>query len=161
MGAKIDVEGGYIKAKAPEGGLRGAHFFFDIGKGAKLAFFYYFGEPKYEDPNLSQMLSKARHLSIHVESRDVLEQIVERVQAAGYELRHRGVVVEHEFIESVYMYDPNGYNIEFSAPLRPLYLGDERDANLSIQALIDVASQPDPSLQKVWARKGELIAVAD
>jgi UDP-N-acetylglucosamine 1-carboxyvinyltransferase len=30
MGAKIDVEGGYIKAKAPEGGLRGAHYFFDI-----------------------------------------------------------------------------------------------------------------------------------
>ena len=29
MGAIIDVEGGYIKAKAPEGGLRGAHFFFD------------------------------------------------------------------------------------------------------------------------------------
>ncbi|ARS47720.1 MULTISPECIES: UDP-N-acetylglucosamine 1-carboxyvinyltransferase [Pseudomonadaceae] len=30
MGAQIDVEGGYIKAKAPEGGLRGAHFFFDV-----------------------------------------------------------------------------------------------------------------------------------
>jgi UDP-N-acetylglucosamine 1-carboxyvinyltransferase len=30
MGAKIDVEGGYIKAKAPEGGLVGAHFFFDV-----------------------------------------------------------------------------------------------------------------------------------
>ncbi|OYW90463.1 MAG: UDP-N-acetylglucosamine 1-carboxyvinyltransferase, partial [Pseudomonadales bacterium 32-61-5] len=30
MGAHIDVEGGYIKAKAPAGGLRGAHFFFDI-----------------------------------------------------------------------------------------------------------------------------------
>ncbi len=30
MGATIDVEDGYIKAKAPEGGLRGAHFFFDI-----------------------------------------------------------------------------------------------------------------------------------
>ena len=30
MGAVIDVEGGYIKAKAPEGGLRGAHFFFDV-----------------------------------------------------------------------------------------------------------------------------------
>ncbi|EGH21269.1 UDP-N-acetylglucosamine 1-carboxyvinyltransferase, partial [Pseudomonas amygdali pv. mori str. 301020] len=29
MGAIIDVEGGYIKAKAPEGGLRGANFFFD------------------------------------------------------------------------------------------------------------------------------------
>ena len=30
MGADITVEGGYIKAKAPAGGLRGAHFFFDI-----------------------------------------------------------------------------------------------------------------------------------
>ncbi|MCE4071678.1 MULTISPECIES: UDP-N-acetylglucosamine 1-carboxyvinyltransferase [Pseudomonas] len=29
MGAEISVEGGYIKAKAPAGGLRGAHFFFD------------------------------------------------------------------------------------------------------------------------------------
>jgi len=29
MGAEIAVEGGYIKAKAPAGGLKGAHFFFD------------------------------------------------------------------------------------------------------------------------------------
>ena len=29
MGAQITVEGGYIKAKAPEGGLRGATYFFD------------------------------------------------------------------------------------------------------------------------------------
>lgn len=29
MGAKIDVDGGYIRARAPEGGLRGAHFFMD------------------------------------------------------------------------------------------------------------------------------------
>ena len=30
MGATITVDGGYIKAQAPEGGLRGAHFFFDV-----------------------------------------------------------------------------------------------------------------------------------
>ncbi|MEH6688653.1 MAG: UDP-N-acetylglucosamine 1-carboxyvinyltransferase [Halopseudomonas sabulinigri] len=30
MGATITVDGGYIKARAPEGGLRGAHFFFDV-----------------------------------------------------------------------------------------------------------------------------------
>ncbi len=29
MGAEITVDGGYIKARAPEGGLRGAHYFFD------------------------------------------------------------------------------------------------------------------------------------
>ena len=30
LGATIEVEGGYIKARAPEGGLRGGNFFFDI-----------------------------------------------------------------------------------------------------------------------------------
>lgn len=30
LGAQIEVDGGYIKAKAPAGGLRGGHFFFDI-----------------------------------------------------------------------------------------------------------------------------------
>ncbi|MFT0212718.1 UDP-N-acetylglucosamine 1-carboxyvinyltransferase [Pseudomonas sp. F1_0610] len=30
LGAHIEVENGYIKAKAPEGGLRGGQFFFDI-----------------------------------------------------------------------------------------------------------------------------------
>ena len=29
MGAEIEVDGGYIRARAPEGGLRGAHFFMD------------------------------------------------------------------------------------------------------------------------------------
>lgn len=29
MGAKIDIEGGYIRARAPKGGLRGAHFLMD------------------------------------------------------------------------------------------------------------------------------------
>jgi UDP-N-acetylglucosamine 1-carboxyvinyltransferase len=29
MGAKIDVDGGYIRARAPTGGLNGAHFFMD------------------------------------------------------------------------------------------------------------------------------------
>ena len=30
LGAQIEMEGGYVKAKAPAGGLRGGHFFFDI-----------------------------------------------------------------------------------------------------------------------------------
>src|SRR5690554_5392929 len=30
MGAEIEVEGGYIKARAPKGGLRGGHIFFDV-----------------------------------------------------------------------------------------------------------------------------------
>ncbi|MCK9563381.1 MAG: UDP-N-acetylglucosamine 1-carboxyvinyltransferase, partial [Bacteroidales bacterium] len=30
MGATIEIDGGYIRARAPEGGLRGAHLLFDI-----------------------------------------------------------------------------------------------------------------------------------
>ncbi|MFA5493934.1 MAG: UDP-N-acetylglucosamine 1-carboxyvinyltransferase [Porticoccaceae bacterium] len=30
MGAAIEIDGGYIRAKAPEGGLRGAHILFDV-----------------------------------------------------------------------------------------------------------------------------------
>lgn len=135
-----------------------AHFFFDIGAGARLAFFYYFGEPPHEDASLSPMLAKARHLAVQVESRTELEHYRDRLRDAGYPMRHKGEVVQHELIESIYVYDPNGYNIEFSHKLRPLFANDTADTELSIQALIDVARAPEPTLAKVWVRKGQLIA---
>lgn len=131
-----------------------AHFFFDLGKGAKLAFFYYFGEEPYEDP-ASNLLQKARHLSIQVETKEELDEYERRMKASGYPYRHR---VMHEVIESIYIYDPNGYNIEISLPMRSLDADDALDAALSLRAIIDVAREPEPSLAKVWARKGELIA---
>lgn len=134
-----------------------AHFFFDIGAGARLAFFFYFGEARYEDPDLTPMLAKARHLALLVDSREELERYRDRLRNAGYPMRHKGEVVEHELIESIYAYDPNGYNLEFSHKLRPLTANDAADTELSIQALIDVARMPEPTLAKVWERKGQLI----
>ena len=135
-----------------------AHFFFDIGAGGRIAFFYYFGEPPYDDPNVSQLIKKARHLSLQVDSEEELQHYRQRLLDAGYEMRHGGRPVMHELIESIYVYDPNGYNLEISRKLRPLSEADTADTELSIQALIDVAREPEPTLAKLWQRKGELIA---
>lgn len=137
-----------------------AHFFFDLGSGARLAFFYYFGEPPYEDPT-STMLKKARHLAFLVDTEEDLNEYRRRLQDAGYEMRHEGVAVAHEMIESIYVYDPNGYNIEIARKLRDLEDADTTDTELSIQALIDVAKDPEPTLAKLWSRKGELIAAKE
>jgi catechol 2,3-dioxygenase-like lactoylglutathione lyase family enzyme len=134
-----------------------AHFFFDIGADARLAFFYYFGEPPYDDKHASTMLKKARHLAVLVDTHQELAAYQKRLVDAGHPIRH-GRPVAHELIESIYVYDPNGYNIEISRPLRDVGEADTADTAFSIQALIDVTSQPDPSLHKVWARKGELIS---
>ena len=133
-----------------------AHFFFDVGADARVAFFYYFGEPEYRDEKVSTMLAKARHLALLVDTEEELLAYKKRLEDANYPLRH-GVAVAHELIESIYMYDPNGYNLEISRPLRPVGEADRADTDVSIQALIDVVRSGEPTLQKVWARKGEIL----
>jgi catechol 2,3-dioxygenase-like lactoylglutathione lyase family enzyme len=131
------------------------HFFFDIGSGAKLAFFYYFGDADGDLNAGPELLPKARHLAMLVDTEAELDAYQARIEAAGYPLRHR---VMHELIESIYVWDPNGYNIEISRPLRPMEPADAADAAISLQALIDVLEDTDqPTIEQVWQRKGELI----
>lgn len=131
-----------------------AHFFFDLGAGARLAFFYYFGVEPYEDRVISDLLRRARHLAMLVDTEEELNGYQRRLEDAGYPLRFR---IMHELIESIYVWDPNGYSIEISRKLRPVTENDAADTELSIQALIDVSKQPEPTLAKVWERKAELI----
>jgi catechol 2,3-dioxygenase-like lactoylglutathione lyase family enzyme len=135
-----------------------AHFFFDIGAGARLAFFYFFGLPPYKDPNITPLLEwKGRHLAMLVDTKEELDHYQHRLEDAGYELRHGGHPLMHELIESIYVFDPNGYNIEISRKLRPVTDADLADTEFSIQAIIDVSDDPEPTLAKVWERKGRLI----
>ncbi len=129
------------------------HLFFDIGNDARLAFFYYFGEPPYEDPNPTKLYRNARHLAMLVDTSEELDSYERRLEAAGSTKHYR---YQHELIESLYVDDPNGYHIEFTRKLRPLEDADRRDTELTIAALLEVASGPEPSITKVWDRKGEL-----
>jgi catechol 2,3-dioxygenase-like lactoylglutathione lyase family enzyme len=141
------------------------HFFFDIGKGDRLAFFYYFGlEPlnppgldayATHGPDVPKFFRDSRHLAIHVDSVESLNEYRRRLESNGWAV---DMQVKHETVESIYTHDPNGYLVEFTYPVRAITAADDRDAKLTVRALLDVVSSSDaPSLAGLWTRKAELI----
>jgi catechol 2,3-dioxygenase-like lactoylglutathione lyase family enzyme len=141
------------------------HFFFDIGNGDRLAFFYYFGLKPFEggaqgdaysrfDEEVPLYFIRSRHLAIHVDSEDDLLEYRRRLDGSRWPVEMQ---IQHETIESIYTHDPNGYMIEVTRALRPVTPQEDLDAELTIEALIDVVSQPGPSMAALLARKAELI----
>jgi catechol 2,3-dioxygenase-like lactoylglutathione lyase family enzyme len=143
------------------------HFFFDIGNGDRIAFFYYFGfEPpadgttrgdvyaRFAD-DVPQFFINSRHLAIHVDSEEDLLDYRRRLDGSQWPVEMQ---VMHETIESIYTHDPNGYMIEITRALRPVTPQEDLDAALTVDALLDVASEPEPSMGKLLVRKAELIA---
>lgn len=141
------------------------HFFFDIGNDDRLAFFYYFGlEPfgagaqgdSYSrfDADVPIWFIRSRHLAIHVDCEEDLLEYRRRLDGSRWPVEMQ---IQHETIESIYTHDPNGYMIEITRALRPVTPQEDLDANLTIDALVDVVSQPDPSMDALLTRKAELI----
>ena len=141
------------------------HFFFDIGHCDRLAFFYYFG---LEKPDLSQgkgdvharfdegtpdWFVRSRHLALHVNSEKHLLEYRRRLDASEWPVEMQ---IQHETIESIYTHDPNGYLVEITRALRPVTPQEDLDANLTIDALVDI-SGPGASMDALLVRKAELI----
>jgi catechol 2,3-dioxygenase-like lactoylglutathione lyase family enzyme len=128
------------------GGM-GQHFFFDIGKGDSLAFFY-FPTAQESQPGISHAPAligqgdiTSAHASMNHVAFDVPEEKIEeyqqRLEDAGVEITK---VVNHDdsetqaspeitdttFVRSIYFKDPDGILLEFAAWTREL---DERDVN--------------------------------
>lgn len=142
------------------------HFFFDAGRGARIAFFYYFG---FEQPergpkgdvyagfseDTPRFFIRSRHLALHVDSEEDLAEYRRRLDASDWPVEFQ---VQHETIESIYTHDPNGYVFEISRALRPITPQEDEDANLTVDALIDVVrSQAEPTMHDLLVRKAELI----
>jgi catechol 2,3-dioxygenase-like lactoylglutathione lyase family enzyme len=142
------------------------HFFFDIGNGDRLAFFYYFGLDRLHaaprgdayaafDATVPEFFVKSRHLAIHVDSEEQLMEYRRRLDASDWPVEMQ---IKHETIESIYTHDPNGYLFELTRELRPVTPQEDLDANLTIDALLDVvAEQQSPTFGQLLARKAELI----
>src|SRR4029077_12290261 len=96
----------------------------------------------------------SRHLAIHVDSEEDLMEYRRRLASSQWRVE---LQVQHETIESIYTHDPNGYMVEITRALRPVTPQEDLDANLTIDALLDVVAEPGPSLAKLLARKAELI----
>ena len=126
----------------------GQHFFFDIGKGDSLAFFWF---PTAQDSQpgvthapalVGQGDITSAHASMNHVAFDVpeerMDEYVAKLRTAGIECTE---VVNHDdsengaspeitestFVRSVYFKDPDGILLEFAAWTREL---DERDVNL-------------------------------
>lgn len=85
------------------------HTFYEMGDGSYLAFF--------EAPDESFEFKKQRDFDLHIAlevDRDTLATMYERGKEIGIETRG---ITDHEFIESIYFRDPNGYVIELTAKL--------------------------------------------
>jgi hypothetical protein len=65
--------------------------------------------------------------------------------------------IQHETIESIYTHDPNGYMVEVTRALRPVTPQEDLDANLTIDALVDIAPRPGHTIDDLLVRKAELI----
>jgi catechol 2,3-dioxygenase-like lactoylglutathione lyase family enzyme len=144
-----------VKAWGPEYQRDFVHFFFDIGNADCLAFFYYFGQEPYTDENLPPLLDLGKHVALHVDTLEDLDGLQKRIEDAGLRIDMR---VMHETVESIYVRDPNNILIEIARPLRELTAADAVDAEVTAQALLDVlASDGEPTLDALWARKAELI----
>lgn len=128
------------------------HFFFALGRGDHLAFFYYFGVS--EDTAPTALMRKSRHIAFDVETEEEMHVWRRRLKSHGIKVTPP---LTHELVESIYFDDPNGIQLEIARPLRAFTEIDARDAELTVQALLDVVKEDDPSLYAVWRRKAELL----
>ncbi len=133
------------------------HFFFESGSGSTIAFFYYLGCDKPEDPvPWDHWLYRSVHTAWKVKDRETMVLWKERLEAFGYDVMQ----VAHEVVESIYVTDPNGYMVEIGWQIRPFHKVDIADATLTLQAAIDVEAtnkRRAETIEEIWQEKGRLV----
>jgi catechol 2,3-dioxygenase-like lactoylglutathione lyase family enzyme len=86
---------------------RGLHSFFEMDDGSCLAFFEVPGRPF----DFKRQDTLDLHIALGVEP-DVFDRMLDKAQSEGIEVRWP---VDHGFVRSIYMRDPNGYVVELTA----------------------------------------------
>jgi catechol 2,3-dioxygenase-like lactoylglutathione lyase family enzyme len=87
-----------------------AHFFFEMGDGSYMAFFD-LGENQMPLPSPNTP-AWVMHFAMEVESVEEVLQLRQRLQEAGVQTTD---IVDHDFIQSIYFFDPNGLRLEVTA----------------------------------------------
>lgn len=137
------------------------HFFFDAGKGATIAFFYYIGTDRPD-----RYVPEDHHFYIATHTAWSV-QTSEELEKWKTTLESRGVVVSpytrHEVLESIYFRDPNGYPVEVTRRLRDIEVIDGADAALTLEAAMQLEDEQRASgdrlkdIDTVWRRKAKLV----
>jgi catechol 2,3-dioxygenase-like lactoylglutathione lyase family enzyme len=123
----------------------GQHFFFDMGGGGQLAFFWFPGsaarEPGISAPaslpglgDITSAVSSMNHVAFDVApekiddcARMLRKKGIECIGPVNHDDSPQGWAMEmHDgvFLRSVYFFDPDGLSLEFAASLRPFRPSD-------------------------------------
>ena len=86
---------------------RGLHSFFEMDDASCLAFFEVPGKPF----DFKRQDALDLHIALGVET-DVFDRMLDKARSEGVEVRGP---VDHGFVRSIYMRDPNGYVVELTA----------------------------------------------
>jgi catechol 2,3-dioxygenase-like lactoylglutathione lyase family enzyme len=99
---------------AVPGDLGGAkHYFFDIGNGDRLAFFYC---PNDELPPNFARIGAGNHIAFALDSIEELDRAEKYLKEKGVKIKSR---IDHTFCQSVYFDDPNGISLELAVYQHP------------------------------------------
>jgi len=91
-----------------------AHLFFEMKDGSYVAFFDLGdGKSSVRDPATPEWLA---HLAVEVPDRKELEEWKSRVEAHGIKVVGP---TDHEFVDSIYFFDPNGIRLEITTKTVP------------------------------------------
>jgi catechol 2,3-dioxygenase-like lactoylglutathione lyase family enzyme len=86
-----------------------AHIFFEMGDGSYVAFFDLGGDERpAPSPNTPDWV---QHLALEVDNIEAVLKHKQNLEAAGVEVRG---LVDHEFVKSIYFFDPNGLRVEIT-----------------------------------------------
>ena len=133
------------------------HFFFEAGKGATIAFFYYIGTE--QPPELAVprgYMGMANHTAWRVDTVDDLLAWQRRLEVAGVQVSQ---FIKHEILESIYFRDPNFYPLEITRPLRAVEHLDNVDAELTITAALELADSGGwTNIEQLWRLKAKHVA---
>jgi catechol 2,3-dioxygenase-like lactoylglutathione lyase family enzyme len=126
--------------ESPAGGpLRYMHLFFRMGDGRFIAFFDLPDNPK---PELFRPSSGFnRHIALEVADVGALEAGKARLTQAGCAVEGP---IDHEFVRSIYTYDPNGIQVELTC----------REA--AHDAFLALESMHAPLAIKAWTRSARI-----
>ena len=132
------------------------HFFFESGNESTIAFFYYIGTE--QPPELvvpHGYMAMANHTAWRVESEGELLAWQQRLEGHGVRVSE---FVPHERIESIYFRDPNFYPLEITRSLRDTGPLDGVDAQLTIEAAMQLESSGGwKDIEQLWRTKGQLV----
>ena len=132
------------------------HFFFDAGRGATIAFFYYIGTDQPDELRVPRgYMGMANHTAWSVDTEEELLGWHAKLEAAGIRVSQS---IKHEILESIYFRDPNGYPLEITRSLRDMERLDAVDAELTIAAALELeANGRWNGIESLWRAKAALV----